>query len=195
MVNFCVVIGCRKRANRDKGTSFYRLPSIITHQGAQTRELSERRRWEWLAAIRRQDIKPENYPHTRVCSDHFIGGKPSTLYETTHPDWVPSRNLGHDERKEVEGGRYARAAERTAKRTANRTRMWVYCSCWYQSQQCGEWNGCTNYSHDEWTSQYGGKVGTHGARKCSFCLFRWCTYNQACCHKACSLHFSSFSWP
>lgn len=117
------VIGCGKRANRDKGTSYYRLPSIITYQGAQTRELSERRRREWLAAIQRQDIRPENYPHTRVCSDHFIGGKPSTLYETTHPDWVPSRNRGHDERKEVEGGRYARAAERTAKRTANRTRM------------------------------------------------------------------------
>ena len=116
MVNFCAVIGCAKRADRDKGTSFYRLPSIITHQGEQTRQLSERRRREWLSAIRRQDIKPENYEHTRVCSDHFISGKPSSLYQTTHPDWVPSRCLGHNEKKEALGERHARAAERAAKR-------------------------------------------------------------------------------
>ena len=106
MVNFCAVIGCGKRANRDKDTSFYRLPAIITHQGEQTRQLSEKRRREWLAAIRRQDIKPENYEYTRVCSKHFIGRKPSPLYQTTHPDWVPSRCLGHNENKEASGGRY-----------------------------------------------------------------------------------------
>ena len=117
MVNFCAVIGCGKRGDRDKGTSFYRLPSIITHQGEQTRRLSERRRREWLAAIRRQDIKPENYAYTRVCSDHFIGGHPSKLYENTHPDWTPSRNLGYTKRREEDGGaRYARAADRCAKR-------------------------------------------------------------------------------
>ena len=115
MVNFCAVIGCGKRGDRE-GTSFYRLPSIISHQGEQKRELSERRRRKWLAAIWRQDIKPENYPYTCVCSDHLIGGKPSTLYVTTHPDWIPSRHLGHSERKEAEGERYARAAERAAKK-------------------------------------------------------------------------------
>ena len=104
MVNFCAVIGCGKRADRDKGTSFYRLPSIITHQGEQTRQLSERRRREWLSAIRRQDIRPENYEHTRVCSEHFISGKPSSLYQTTHPDWVPTKRLGHNEVKETVGG-------------------------------------------------------------------------------------------
>ena len=112
-VNFFAVIGCGRRGDRDNDTSFYCLPSIISHQGAQT---SERRRREWLAAIRRQDIKPDNYPHTRVCSDHFIGWKPSTLYETAHPNWIPSRNLGHSERKEVWGDRYARATERAAKK-------------------------------------------------------------------------------
>ena len=35
MVNFCAVIGCGNRWNRDKGKSFYRLPSIITSQGVQ----------------------------------------------------------------------------------------------------------------------------------------------------------------
>ena len=31
MVNFCAVVGCGKRSDRDKGISFYRLPAVITH--------------------------------------------------------------------------------------------------------------------------------------------------------------------
>ena len=118
MVNFCAVVGCGKRGDRDKGTRFFRLPTVITHQGEQTRLLSERRSREWLAAIRRQDIKPENYPYTRVCSEHFVSGQPSKLYESTHPDWIPSRNLGHNEtRAKASGGaRYARAVQREVKR-------------------------------------------------------------------------------
>ena len=119
MVNFCAVVGCGKRGDRDKGTIFFRLPTVIKHQGEQTRLLSERRRREWLAAIRRQDIKPGNYPYTRVCSEHFVSGQPSKLYESTHPDWAPSRNLGHDEKRaKASGGmRYARAVERAVKRS------------------------------------------------------------------------------
>ena len=81
--------------------------------------MSERRRREWLAAIQRQDIKPENYLYTRVCSEHFVSGQPSTLYENTHPDWAPSRNLGHDEKRvKANGGvRYARPVERAVKRS------------------------------------------------------------------------------
>ena len=43
---------------------------------------------------------------------------PSKLYETTHPDWIPSRNLGHREFEKIEldGTRYSRAAERGVKR-------------------------------------------------------------------------------
>ena len=55
MANFCAVFGCGKRGDRDKGTSFYRLPAIITHQGEQTKELSKKRKCEWQAAIKRQD--------------------------------------------------------------------------------------------------------------------------------------------
>ena len=117
-MNFCAVIGCGKRGDRDKGTRFFRLPAVITHQGEQTRLLSERRRREWLASIRREDIKAENYAYTRVCSEHFVSGQPSKLYESTHPDWTPSRNLGHSEKKtKTSGGaRYARAVKRGAKK-------------------------------------------------------------------------------
>ena len=69
--DFCAVIGFGKRADRNKGTGFYRLPSMIAHQGKQTRQLSERRQHEWLSSIWRQDIKPDNNDHTRLC---FISG-------------------------------------------------------------------------------------------------------------------------
>ena len=121
VVNFCVVIGCRKQGDRDKGTRFFYLLAVITHQGEQTRLLSKRRRREWLASICRQDIKPENYAYTRVCSEHFASRQPSKLYESIHPVWTPSRNLGHSEKRaKVSGGaRYSRAFERAVKRSHN----------------------------------------------------------------------------
>lgn len=116
MVNFCAVVGCANRADRNKDKSFYRLPAIITHQGEKTKELSESRRRGWLAAIRRQDIKPGNYPHIRVCSDHFISGKPADMYNSTSPDWIPSLCLGHNHAQQVDSSRHTTAAERDAKR-------------------------------------------------------------------------------
>ncbi len=35
-----------------------------------------------LSVIRRSDLIPEKYPYTRVCSDHFVKAKPSSLYDT-----------------------------------------------------------------------------------------------------------------
>ena len=54
MVKFCAVVGCGNRSNRDKDKSFYRLPAVVTNQGAHTEELSDKRRRSWLAAIRRK---------------------------------------------------------------------------------------------------------------------------------------------
>lgn len=99
MVNFCAVIGCSNRADRDKSTSFFRLPAVITNQGEETRERSRKRRQQWLANINRPDMKESSYPYVRICSDHFISGKPSTLYETSSPDWAPTLRLGHDKDK------------------------------------------------------------------------------------------------
>ena len=72
MVNFCAVIGCGKRSDRDKEISFFRIPAEITHQGEKTQEFSEKRRRLWLARIHRGDFKPSN--HTRICSVHFVTG-------------------------------------------------------------------------------------------------------------------------
>ena len=104
---------------RDK-KSFYRLPAIILKEGEKTRELSENRRRCWLAAINRGDLKPENYPFLRVCSDHFIKEKPAALYEESNPDWVPSLKLGHGEKRSLAtSSRHDRAVERSAKRKRN----------------------------------------------------------------------------
>ena len=56
------------------------------------------------------------YQYTRVCSQHFVSGQPSTLYENTHPDLALSRNLGHDE-KRVKANGDARAVDRAVKRS------------------------------------------------------------------------------
>ena len=78
--------------------------------------LSTKRQRDWLAAIRRKDIKEDNYKHTWVCSDHFISGKPSPLYNSANPDWIPSLNLGYtDGTTGPDEVGYKRAQERAAK--------------------------------------------------------------------------------
>ena len=87
------VLKCGNRSKRDKDKRFYRLPSVITHQGEQTLELSKRRQHEWLARIKEADLKPQQYSNTRVCSDHFVSGSPSALFVQNSLDWAPSLNL------------------------------------------------------------------------------------------------------
>ena len=79
MVNFCAVVGCGNRSDREKEISFYRLPAVIFHQGEKTRELSQKRRDFWLTRIHREDLGPEKYPYTRICSLHFVSGNLSAL--------------------------------------------------------------------------------------------------------------------
>ena len=112
MVNFCAVVGCCNinRGDRNNDKSFYRLPTIIRHQGRDTEIISKRRQHEWLRAIQRKDIKTDNYPYTRVCSDHFISGKPSSLYVCTNPDWISSINLGYCIAGKFGGGNFGDSA-------------------------------------------------------------------------------------
>ena len=76
--------------------SFYRLLSILIHQGTQTESLSRERQQAWLAKIKRKDILPEQYYNIRVCSDHFVSGTPSKLYDVSNPDWAPSMKLVYE---------------------------------------------------------------------------------------------------
>ncbi|KAL3831392.1 hypothetical protein ACJMK2_023144 [Sinanodonta woodiana] len=94
MVNYCAIIGCNRTGGKDK-VSFFRLPAVITNQGEKTQELSEKRRRLWISRISRSDLQPASYPFIRVCSDHFVNGKPSPLYPEGATDWTPTLNLGH----------------------------------------------------------------------------------------------------
>ncbi|XP_075927806.1 chromobox protein homolog 1-like isoform X1 [Petromyzon marinus] len=93
----CAMVGCSNRTGRDRSVSFFNIPAVIQHHCDKTRLLSEQRRALWLSRIDRADLGEEDVKaHTRVCSAHFIHGKPSTLFDFTHPDWAPSVALGHD---------------------------------------------------------------------------------------------------
>ena len=56
-------------------------------------ELSKRRQEAWLAKIKRFNVVPGMYKNMRVCSDHFVGGSPSTLHDVNNQDWAPSLKL------------------------------------------------------------------------------------------------------
>ncbi|KAL3864428.1 hypothetical protein ACJMK2_006112 [Sinanodonta woodiana] len=94
----CYVVGCTNRRFNDSNRgrkSFYRIPSVMKNHGPQTLELSARRRDTWFARLRR-DFKSLNVDNVRVCSDHFVSGRPATLYDTSDVDWAPSLKLGYD---------------------------------------------------------------------------------------------------
>jgi len=84
MVNFCCVYKCSKRSDRDKDVSYYRIPKIISHQGEQTRELSEERVRAWLSAIHRKDRTAGFKDWEKICSRHFVSGKLIQLNEILH---------------------------------------------------------------------------------------------------------------
>ena len=46
--------------------------------------------------IKGADMKPKQYSNTRICSDHFVSGSPSTLYDEINPDWATPLNLGYE---------------------------------------------------------------------------------------------------
>ena len=96
----CVVIGCTKRSGRDKDVSFYRIPKVVTHRGKQEHELTKKRRAGFLAAISRDCFQGSSVlENDRICSRHFISGKPAYLFDETNPDWLPTLHLGHTKKR------------------------------------------------------------------------------------------------
>ena len=73
MVNYCRVLGCHNRSDREKDLHFYRLPYVITNQGEDGHNISADRRRLWLAKLN-QDFSGKNVDNIRVCSAHFISG-------------------------------------------------------------------------------------------------------------------------
>nr|CAI5843550.1 unnamed protein product [Callosobruchus analis] len=95
MVVFCCVVNCGSRAQRDN-VHFFRIPAErhFKHK-AEINELSRLRRQKWINAINRKDLTEQKLKYAFVCSKHFTTGKPSVLIDTTHPDWVPTVNMGY----------------------------------------------------------------------------------------------------
>ena len=91
----CLIVGCSKRSGRDKDVSFYRVPKVITSKGRGIEELSRRRREGYIAAISRSDLSDSILENDRICSRHFISGKPAQLEDELNPDWLPTQHLGH----------------------------------------------------------------------------------------------------
>ncbi|XP_077993128.1 uncharacterized protein LOC144447095 [Glandiceps talaboti] len=99
MPDFCCIIECGNRGDRDVGKRFFRIPKIRTKEGERTKEISQKRQEKWLSNIRRADIKTSGIEsgYLRVCSDHFVSGGPSKLYDENSLDWAPTLKLGHAE--------------------------------------------------------------------------------------------------
>ncbi|CAN8004967.1 unnamed protein product [Ixodes hexagonus] len=95
-MTICAVNGCSNRSSRRNpdapSVSFYCLPKVINNQCERTRELSEKRRRLWLEKIDRRELYFKK--EVRICSIHFISGKPAYLMHDKHPDWLPTLKLG-----------------------------------------------------------------------------------------------------
>ena len=57
-----------------KMSVFFNVPSVISHQGEKTKELSVRRRNLWLANINRDAVTKGEIKTPEVCSRHFHEG-------------------------------------------------------------------------------------------------------------------------
>ena len=103
----CAIFGCNNHSDCDNDVSYYKIPSMITHtHDERDWELSTERRDGFLAAIAREDLTVEllerdTMTDYRVCSRHFLSGKPAKLYNVTSPDWLPSVNLGHSKKQQL----------------------------------------------------------------------------------------------
>jgi len=132
----CAVINCSNQTSRRPSeghssgsknkVSYYRFPAVTDYYGKKDFELRKKHLEGYLAAISRDDINPatlvlEDHDY-RVCSRHFVSGKPADLYDTTSPDWLPTLHMGHSKKTKNDQvvsaniERYERAAERDRKR-------------------------------------------------------------------------------
>uniref|UniRef100_A0A1A7Z2F6 THAP-type domain-containing protein n=2 Tax=Iconisemion striatum TaxID=60296 RepID=A0A1A7Z2F6_9TELE len=115
----CCIKDCPSRSHDktgekvDNGVKFYRFPKWRKHHGKCVEELTSRRQMAWIAAVRRKDLTFNHIPPSkRVCSLHFYSGKPAEETLETHPDWVPSLHLGHNEVKANNIERFIRQERR-----------------------------------------------------------------------------------
>ena len=79
---------------------FHQLPLTKTKLTSETRQ-------RWISAISREDLTEKYLSNDRVCSEHFVSGKPAQQWDKHNFDWIPTLKLGHSKK--------STAAERTSR--------------------------------------------------------------------------------
>lgn len=72
----------------------FRLPSVRKRMTEAERVLAEKRLTLWVEAC---GLEKNPASHHRVCSRHFVNGRPAKSFETEDVDWVPTQNLSDEE--------------------------------------------------------------------------------------------------
>lgn len=103
----CCVTNCGGRSHNDRGQrirnglTFFQFPVWKKDQGGFMSSLSRRQRQAWVDAVGRDDLFFDDIPdEARVCSKHFVSGKPAYEMNEEDPDWTPSLHL-HNESPQV----------------------------------------------------------------------------------------------
>ncbi|XP_020911922.1 uncharacterized protein LOC110249682 [Exaiptasia diaphana] len=86
-------------------------------------ELSIERRTRWLAAITRDKLTEAILRNDRVCSRHFVSGRPAASWHKFNIDWVPTLNLGHSKKAASDEDRQRRDIERAERAKVRRKRQ------------------------------------------------------------------------
>ncbi|XP_070552402.1 uncharacterized protein [Ptychodera flava] len=85
MPKSCEAVGCKNSNYKlNKDVSFHRFP-----KSSADRE----RRDRWIQAVKKSKRDGSRWSpgkHAVLCGAHFISGKPSSPWNRTHPDWVPT---------------------------------------------------------------------------------------------------------
>lgn len=77
----CIFGNCGSKSGRDS-IRVYSVSAIITNQGEEFEELTREWRNLWISAIGRADLKTKNVlQNERVCSRHFVSGRPAANWE------------------------------------------------------------------------------------------------------------------
>ena len=112
-----VVVGCGRKSGKGNTQGFFRIPSVVKHQGEEFEDLTTERRNSWISAISRDDTDTKNVlENERVCERHFVSGRPSPNWDKFNVDWIPTLNLGKRIHKQKDVEAATKRAERAKAR-------------------------------------------------------------------------------
>ncbi|KAL7298197.1 hypothetical protein TKK_0009192 [Trichogramma kaykai] len=125
MVLRCYVTGCKANSQNGK-FSFFGIPKEKpknNRNSEELRELSRKRQCAWIRALKQAPFTDKKLNYFKVCSNHFISGKPADILDINSPDWAPCQNLGytvgHTLKKKETLDLHNRAIERAKKKEVN----------------------------------------------------------------------------